>query len=77
MVTKKNENSVGDPKNQITIFTDRIKYLTDHLKENKKDHSARKGLVDLVSKRKKMLDYLKRRDVETYELLIKELGIRK
>ncbi|MAV64771.1 MAG: 30S ribosomal protein S15 [Pelagibacteraceae bacterium TMED124] len=77
MVDSKNKNSAGDSKSQITIFTNRIKYLTDHLKRNKKDHSARRGLVDLVSKRKKMLTYLKRNDVSGYDLLIKELGIRK
>ena len=56
MAVNKNKDSAGDSKSQITIFTNRIKYLTNHLKENRKDHSARRGLVDLVSKRKKMLN---------------------
>ena len=77
MTAKKNENSIGDPKSQIAIFTNRINYLTNHLKQNKKDHSARRGLVNLVSKRKKMLTYLKGQDISKHDLLIKELGIRK
>ena len=56
-----NENNPGDVKSQISIFTERINYMTTHLKTNKKDHSARRGLVSLVSQRKKMLTYLKRK----------------
>ena len=67
----------GDAKSQISIFTDKINYITKHLKINKKDNSARRGLINLVSKRKKMLTYFKRKDAENYEKLIKELGIRK
>ena len=72
-----NENNPGDVKSQISIFTERINYMTDHLKTNKKDHSARRGLVNLVSQRKKMLTYLKRKEQTNYEKVIKELGIRK
>tara|TARA_Y100000996_G_scaffold193327_1_gene151487 strand:- start:588 stop:854 length:267 start_codon:yes stop_codon:yes gene_type:complete len=72
-----NEANTGDSLSQISIFTDRIKYLTDHLKTNKKDNSARRGLVMLVSKRKKLLSYVKKRDVNTYQEVIKKLNIRK
>ena len=72
-----NEANTGDSLSQISIFTDRIKYLTDHLKTNKKDNSARRGLVMLVSKRKKLLSYVKKRDVSTYQEVIKKLNIRK
>ena len=67
----------GDSLSQISIFTDRIKYLTEHLKVNKKDNSARRGLVILVSKRKKLLAYVKKRDAKTYQEVIKKLNIRK
>tara|TARA_B100001123_G_C14647815_1_gene764423 strand:- start:147 stop:413 length:267 start_codon:yes stop_codon:yes gene_type:complete len=72
-----NEMNSGDSLSQISIFTDRIKYLTEHLKVNKKDNSARRGLVMLVSKRKKLLTYVKKRDVKTYQEVIKKLNIRK
>ena len=71
------EMNSGDSLSQISIFTDRIKYLTEHLKVNKKDNSARRGLVMLVSKRKKLLTYVKKRDVKTYQEVIKKLNIRK
>ena len=71
------EANTGDSLSQISIFTDRIKYLTEHLKVNKKDNSARRGLVMLVSKRKKMLSYVKKRDMSTYQDTIKKLNIRK
>tara|TARA_Y100001970_G_scaffold218801_1_gene268404 strand:+ start:261 stop:527 length:267 start_codon:yes stop_codon:yes gene_type:complete len=67
----------GDSLSQISIFTDRIKYLTEHLKTNKKDNSARRGLVMLVSKRKKLLTYVKKRDMSAYQDVIKKLNIRK
>ena len=69
--------NTGGPVSQISILTDRINYITGHLKTNRKDHSARRGLVNLVSTRKKLLKYLKRKSVEQYESTIKELGIRK
>ena len=71
-----NKNT-GDPMAQVSIFTDRINYLTEHLRANKKDHSSRRGLVLLVEKRKKMLTYIKRRDFNAYHELIQKLGIRK
>tara|TARA_Y100000748_G_C15294252_1_gene409677 strand:- start:136 stop:402 length:267 start_codon:yes stop_codon:yes gene_type:complete len=69
--------NTGSAVSQISILTDRIEYITNHLKNNRKDHSARRGLVNLVSTRKKLLTYLKRKSVEQYESTIKELGIRK
>ena len=69
--------NTGDTKSQISIFTSKINYMTEHLKINRKDNSARRGLTNLVSQRKKMLTYLKRKDLENYEKVIKELGIRK
>ena len=69
--------NTGDSSAQVSIFTDRINYLTNHLKNNKKDHSSRRGLVLLVEKRKKMLTYIKQRDFDGYQKLIEKLGIRK
>tara|TARA_B100001057_G_scaffold475130_1_gene541588 strand:+ start:324 stop:590 length:267 start_codon:yes stop_codon:yes gene_type:complete len=71
------EKNTGDSLSQISIFTDRIKYLTEHLKTNKKDNSARRGLVMLVSKRKKFLTYVKKRNLQAYKETIKKLNIRK
>jgi small subunit ribosomal protein S15 len=62
---------------QVTAMTARINELTDHLKTNKKDHMARRGLLQLVGKRKKLLKYISERDTEEYTKLIKELGIRR
>ena len=69
--------NTGDSISQISILTDRIEYITSNLKTNRKDHSARRGLVNLVSTRKKLLTYLKRKNIDKYESIIKELGIRK
>ena len=71
------EKNTGDSLSQISIFTDRIKYLTEHLKTNKKDNSARRGLVMLVSKRKKFLTYVKKRNLQAYKETIEKLNIRK
>jgi len=71
------EMNSGDSLSQISIFTDRIRYLTEHLKTNKKDNSARRGLVLLVSKRKKLLTYVKKRNTESYQEVIEKLNIRK
>ena len=62
---------------QIALFTYRINYLTEHLKKNKKDHSTRLGLLKLVGKRRRLLDYLTRTDISRYRAIILELGIRK
>jgi small subunit ribosomal protein S15 len=70
------ENDTGSPEVQIALLTERIKYLTDHLKENKKDHSSRLGLLKIVGQRKRLLRYLKKRNYESYTKLIAALGIR-
>ena len=72
-----NGNDTGSPESQIALWTYRIKHLTEHLKANKKDSSTRLGLQRMVGKRRRMLDYLKRSDIERYRAIIKELGIRK
>jgi len=67
----------GSPEVQIALLTSRIGYLTEHFKVHKKDHGSRRGLLRLVGQRRRLLDYLKSRDVGRYRKIIKELGIRK
>ncbi len=67
----------GSPEAQIALFTYRINHLTEHLKVNKKDYSTERALVMLVGKRRRLLDYLIKIDIERYRAIIKELGIRK
>ena len=74
---KVNENDTGSPEVQIALLSNRIKYLTDHFKVHKKDHHSRRGLLKLVGQRRRLLNYLKKRNVEKYQNVIKELGIRK
>ncbi|MGA1464543.1 MAG: 30S ribosomal protein S15 [Bacteroidetes bacterium] len=79
-ITKKfggSEQNTGSVDAQIAILTAKINHLTEHLKENKKDHSSRRGLLKMVGKRRRLLNYLTDRDIERYRELIKELGIRK
>ena len=71
------EGDTGYPEVQVAILTSRIQYLTDHLKEHKKDHHSRRGLLKLVGQRRNMLDYLRRKDIERYRSLIERLGLRK
>ena len=71
------EGDSGQTDVQIAVFTYRIRAITEHVKIHKKDHSGRRGLIQLVSKRKRLLNYLKKRDPKRYLTLIKELGIRK
>ena len=71
------KNDTGSPEVQVALLTDRITYLTEHFKNNAKDHHSRKGLLALVSQRRKLLDYLKRKNLDRYQGLIKRLGIRK
>ena len=73
----KSNTDTGSPEAQIALFSYRINHLTEHLKSNKKDYSTERALVMLVGKRRRLLDYLKRRDIERYRKLIAELGIRK
>ena len=71
------KTDTGSPESQISLFTYRINHLTEHLKVNKKDHSSRLGLLKLVGKRRRFLDYLQDNDIERYRSIIKELKIRK
>ena len=70
-------NDTGSPEVQVALLTERINVLTEHLKENKKDHHSRRGLLKMVGKRLGLLDYLKKNDLEGYRALIAKLGIRK
>jgi small subunit ribosomal protein S15 len=74
---KKHEGDTGSPEVQIAILTARIVYLTDHFKVHKKDHHSRRGLLKLVGQRRRMLDYLKSRDLDRYKKVIEQLGIRR
>ena len=67
----------GSPEVQIAILTRRIDYLTDHFKTHAKDHHSRQGLLKMVGKRRRLLDYLKRKNLERYQQVISRLGIRK
>ena len=71
------EKNTGSVEGQIALFTYRIKELSEHLKENKKDHSCRRTLLTLVGKRKRLLQYLAKKDITKYRSLIEKLGIRK
>ena len=73
----KNENDFGSTETQIAIFTERIRNITGHLKQNKKDHSGRRGLVILVSKRRRLLDYLRKTNLNGYKNILEQLNIRK
>nr|WP_306767493.1 30S ribosomal protein S15 [Hypnocyclicus thermotrophus] len=73
----KSEKDTGSTEVQVAILTDRINHLTEHLKVHKKDHHSRLGLLKMVGKRRRLLNYLKSKDIEGYRNLIKELGIRK
>ena len=67
----------GSPEVQVALLTARINELTEHLKENQKDHHSRRGLLKMVGQRRGLLDYLKKTDIERYRALIEKLGIRK
>ncbi len=73
----KSKFDTGSPEGQIALFTHRIQHLTGHLKKNKKDLSTRRSLVLMVGKRRRLLDYLKRTEIERYRSIIKQLGLRK
>ena len=74
---RKHDTDTGSPEVQIALLTDRINHLTEHLKVHKKDHHSRRGLLMLVGKRRRFLDYLKNNDVERYRTVIAELGLRR
>ena len=73
----KKENDTGSTETQIAVLTERIKNITSHLKDNKKDHSGRRGLVLLVSKRRRLLNYLRREDSNSCKKILEKLNIRK
>ncbi len=73
----RNKNDVGSPEVQVSILTDRIKEVTEHVKENKHDFMAKRGLMQMVGKRKKLLKYLERTNFELYKKTIADLGLRK
>jgi small subunit ribosomal protein S15 len=72
-----NENDTGNVRVQIALLTERINDLTEHLREHKKDHHSRRGLLMLVGRRRRFLNYLQRDDLEGYRALIAELGLRR
>ena len=67
----------GSPEVQVAILSERISYLTDHFKVHAKDHHSRRGLIKLVGQRRRLLNYLKDKDIERYRVLIEQLGLRK
>lgn len=71
------DTDTGSPEVQVALLTNRITYLTDHFKSNAKDHHSRRGLLKLVSQRRRLLDYLKNEDADRYHKLIDRLGLRK
>ena len=71
------ETNTGSAEGQIALFTHRINHLTEHMRINRKDYNTQRSLVRLVGKRRRLLDYLKEKDIERYRTIIKELGIRK
>ena len=73
----RSEGDTGSPEVQIALLTERIKALTEHLKDHKKDHHSRRGLLMMVGQRRGLLNYLSDQDIERYRTLIKELGLRR
>ena len=71
------ENDTGSPEVQVAVLTARIQELTEHLKENPKDHHSRRGMLKMVGQRRGLLEYLKKKDIERYRALIEKLGLRK
>lgn len=74
---KRAEDDTGSPEVQIAVLSTRITELTEHLKAHKKDHASRRGLLKLVGRRRRLLEYLKREDIERYRELIARLGLRR
>jgi small subunit ribosomal protein S15 len=72
-----NSKDTGSPEVQVALLSERISYLTEHFRVHRKDHASRRGLLAMVGKRKRLLEYLKRHDAERYKRLIERLGIRK
>ena len=76
-LTQVSKNDVGSPQAQVSILTARIKEVTEHLKANKHDHMARRGIIQMVGKRKRLLKYLERKDFDAYKATVATLGLRK
>ncbi len=74
---RRSESDTGSPEVQVALLTERIRGLTEHFKEHKHDHHSRQGLLRMVNRRRKLLDYLKTTDAERYRELISRLGLRK
>lgn len=74
---KLHDKDTGSPEVQIAILSERITYLTEHFKVHKKDHHSRRGLLKIVGQRRRLLDYLKSKDVDRYKAIIEKLGIRR
>ncbi len=74
---KRSDDDTGSPEVQVALLTTRINQLQDHFKANKQDHHSRRGLIRMVNQRRKLLDYLKRKDLERYNALIGRLGLRR
>ena len=72
-----NENDTGSPEVQIALLTNRITYLTEHLRTHKKDHASRRGLLKLVGQRRNLTEYLRKHDLNRYRAIIEKLGLRK
>mgnify|MGYP001059629819 CR=1 FL=1 len=71
------ENDTGSPEVQVAMLTERINSLTQHLKEHKKDHHSRRGLLKMVGQRRNLLNYLRNKDIERYRTIVEKLGLRK
>ena len=74
---KTHESDTGSPEVQVALMTERVRYLTEHLKTHPKDHHTRLGLLKLVGRRRRLLDYLARRDITRYRSLVEKLGLRR
>ena len=74
---KRGDNDTGSPEVQVALLTARIEELTGHFKMHKQDHHSRRGLLMMVNRRRSLLDYLKRKDIERYKALIEKLGLRR
>jgi small subunit ribosomal protein S15 len=74
---RRDDRDTGSPEVQIALLTEKIKYLTEHLRTHQKDHHSRRGLLKMVSRRRKMLDYLMARDAQRYQSIVERLELRK
>jgi len=74
---QQHEGDTGSPEVQVALLSERVSHLTEHLKNNHKDHHSRRGLLKMVGQRRALLDYLKRKDLDRYKKLIETLGLRR